>query len=158
MDAGGQVGGSLGLIELLDSHGDELLADFRRFYQLDLLDLRRGLLSPVLVLALIRHLPLDSAYVSALRGTEYTGWDRNTYVMADLYDAIRELAYLYVSSHAENPKKVKPFPPYPRPGVQVAAKPAKPTPLLARLRGEDAPAHVLGPGSKVPPPAPRIGR
>jgi hypothetical protein len=93
--------------------------------------------------------------VSAIRGPEYSGWDRNAYMMADLYDAIHDLAFLYVSSHAENPKKVQPFPPYPRPGVKVAAKPAKPTPLLARLRGEDAPAPFSGPGSKVPLPPPR---
>lgn len=107
-------------------------------------------------MALIRHLPLDSAYVSAQRGAEYAGWSRNTYVMADVYDAVNALTYLYQAAHSDKPKKVKPFPPYPRPGVQEAEKASKPTnPLLARLRGEDAPAPLLGPGSKVPLPPPR---
>lgn len=122
---------------------------------MDLRDLRRGLLSPRLVLVLIRHLPLESAYVTALRGTEYAGWDRNAYQMADLYDSVNALVYLYLASHSEQPKKVKPFPPYPRPGVQDAEKATKPNPLLARLRGEDAPAPFIGPGSKVALPPSR---
>ncbi|MER7208536.1 hypothetical protein ABT340_15805 [Streptosporangium sp. NPDC000239] len=106
-------------------------------------------------MALIRHLPLDSAYVTALRGAEYAGWDRQTVVMADVYDAVNTLTFLYQASHSDKPKKVKPFPPYPRPGVQEAEKAKPTTPLLARLRGEDAPAPVLGPGSKVPLPPSR---
>ncbi|MBB4702946.1 hypothetical protein [Sphaerisporangium siamense] len=109
----------------------------------------------MLVLALIRHLPLDSAYVSALRGPEYAGWDRHAYMLADVYDAFNALTWLYQAAHSDKPKKVKPFPPYPRPGAQEAEKPTKPNPLLARLRGEDAPAPVIGPGSKVPLPPPR---
>jgi hypothetical protein len=109
----------------------------------------------VLVLALIRHLPLDSAYVSAIRGPEYVGWDRHAYQIADLYDAVNALTFLFQAVNSEHPKKVKPFPSYPRPGVQVAEKPTKPNPLLARLRGEDAPAPMTGPGSKVPLPPSR---
>jgi hypothetical protein len=155
VDEGGPDGGSLSLIELLDEHGDELFADFLRFYHLDLRDLNRGLISPRLVIALIRQLPLDSAYVTKLRGIEYVGWDRHAYVLADLYDAINTLTYLYQASNAEKPKTVKPLPPYPRPGAKATDTPTKTNPLLARLRGEDAPAPFIGPGSKVPLPPPR---
>ncbi|MGN9782765.1 hypothetical protein ACTMTF_15135 [Nonomuraea sp. ZG12] len=156
MEQGRQRGGSLGLIELLDEHGGELYADFRRYYQLDLRDLARGRLSPRLALALIRHLPAESAYVSALRGIEYAGWDRHAYMTADLYDAVSSLTYLFLATKSEKPKRVKPFPPYPRPGVKAEEGSTKPTnPLLARLRGEDAPAPFLGPGSKIPLPPSR---
>lgn len=108
-----------------------------------------------MALAYIRHLPLDSAYVSAIRGTEYAGWDRQTYMTADLYDMLGYLIYLYQLSHAEKPKNVQQLPLYPRPGAE-AEKPEKPTnPLLARLRGEDAPAPTLGPGSRIPLPPSR---
>ncbi|SFI81767.1 hypothetical protein SAMN05216275_10572 [Streptosporangium canum] len=93
--------------------------------------------------------------MTALRGPEYAGWDRHAYVMADLYDAFNALTYLYQAAHSDKPKKVKPLPPYPRPGVVVEEKATQPNALLARLRGEDAPAPVLGPGSKIPLPPPR---
>lgn len=120
----------------------------------------RGKLSPRLASILIRHLPIDSAYATAVRGgPEYAGWDRHAVMMADIYDAINSLTYLYQVSHAEKPKKVKPIPPYPRPGQKAAQEASKHTdPLRARLRG-DAPAPTpLGPGSRIPPPPSRAGR
>ncbi|WP_157547951.1 hypothetical protein [Nonomuraea candida] len=99
---------------------------------------------------------MDSAYVTAIRGgLEYTGWDRHAYLMADLYDAINTLTYFFALSKSDQPKKITPFPAYPRPGVEPVKKPDKPNPLLARLRGEDAPAPQIGPGSKIPLPPPR---
>ncbi|MEU4726539.1 hypothetical protein AB0G06_43670 [Nonomuraea dietziae] len=154
MDRRGQRGGSLCLIELIDSHGEELLADFRRFYQLDLCDVVRGQLSSKLALALIRQLPHDSAYISALRGPEYVGWDRHAYMQADVFDAIQRLAFLFAASKAKEPRKLKPPPPYPRPGVKPKPDP-KTNPLLSRLRGEGAPSAHLGPGSAIPPPPTR---
>jgi hypothetical protein len=155
VEQGRERGGSLGLIELIDERGPELYADFRRYYQLDLCDLARGQLSPKLALALIRHLPLDSAYVTALRGgPAYAGWDRHAYLVADLYDAINGLAYLYQTAHSDPKKpKAKPLPLYPRPGVEAKTPADRPTdPLRARLRG-DAPVPPLGPGSRIPPPS-----
>ncbi|WP_371784695.1 hypothetical protein [Streptosporangium subroseum] len=110
-----------------------------------------------MALALIRQLPLDSAFVTAVRGgPEYSGWDRPTYVMADLYDAINALTYLFQMSNSDKPKKVEPFPAYPRPGVKAEEKSTpKPNPLLARLRGVDGPVPPNGPGSKVPLPPSR---
>lgn len=141
----------------MDEHGDELYADFLRYYHVDLRDLWTGRLTPRLVLALVRHLPWDSAYVTALRGgAEYVGWDRHAQILADVYDAINTLTYVFRAAHSDKPKKVKPLPPYPRPGVKAEEKPKLPNPLLARLRGEDVPAPVLGPGSRVPPPPPRL--
>ncbi|MGS2646084.1 hypothetical protein [Streptosporangium sp. G12] len=79
-------------------------------------------------------------------------------MLADLYDAINALTYLFQVSNSDKPKKVEPFPAYPRPGAPAAEQaPKKPTPLLARLRGEDAPAPVIGPGQRkvpLPPSAP----
>ncbi|MEU7830383.1 hypothetical protein [Nonomuraea sp. NPDC049129] len=117
-------------------------------------DLARGRLSPKLVLALIRQLPPESAYISAVRGPEYAGWDRHAYMVADLFDAVQRLTFLFAASKAKDPKKLKPPPPYPRPGVETKPEPTKTTPLLSRLRGEGAPAH-LGPGSAIPLPPPR---
>lgn len=106
------------------------------------------------MLALIRHLPAESAYVSSLRGTEYAGWDRHTYMQADIFDAIQNLSYLFTASKAKDPKKVAKPTPYPRPGVKQASE-KKTNHLLSRLRGEgEMPAH-LGPGSVIPLPPPR---
>lgn len=158
MDEGGAAGGSLSLIELLNEHGEELYADFHRFYRLDLVDLCRGRLSPRLVLALIRQLPLDSAFVTAARGgAEYAGWDRHAYLMADLFDAINTLTFVTLRANSDKPKKIKPFDPYPRPGVdsEKEKKANQPNPLLTRLRGEEPKPPPKPKPSRVPLPPPR---
>lgn len=158
MDGSGPGGGSLSLIELLDRYGEELYADFHRFYRLDLVDLCRGRLSPRLVLALIRQLPIDSAFVTASRGgAEYVGWDRHSYLLADLYDAINLNTLILMRANSDKPKKVKPFPPYPRPGVEPEKdkKRSVPNPLLTRLRGEEPKPPEKPRPSRVPLPPPR---
>ncbi len=93
--------------------------------------------------------------MTAVRGFEYAGWDRHVYLLADLYDAVQRLTFLFAASKTKEPKKLKPPPPYPRPGVKQQPEPTKTNPLLSRLRGEGAPAAHLGPGSAIPLPPPR---
>ncbi len=65
-------------------------------------------------IVLIRNLPIDSATVAHLRGgQEFQGWDHQLYMLANLYDAVRENTYVTVLAHS---KRKPPHPdPFPRP-------------------------------------------
>lgn len=54
---------------MLDEHGEALLIDLRKYFNLDLVAFLRGEVasSPRLILTYIRHLPEGSLYVSILR-------------------------------------------------------------------------------------------
>lgn len=123
------------------------MADFLRYYGLDLRDLVRGKLSPKRALALVEGLPTDSAYAVALRGPEHTGWDRQAYISADIFDAVMTLTYVMLRVNSDKPKSVKAPEEYPRPGTK---KPKKPDILLSRLRGEEGDSVIeAGPGSTI---------
>lgn len=108
-----------------------------------------GDVSPRYVLALLEKLPWDSNFMVAVRGgEEFHGWDRQAYMLADLFDAVQYVAYL---THAANAKKAPKAPdPYPRPGLKDRKKKLQ-NPLIAALRGEDIVMEV-GPGSVIPLP------
>jgi hypothetical protein len=103
------------------------------------------------VLTLLEQLPVNSAFLTAIRGgDDYIGWDRGSYMTADLIDSIQALTHIYISAHSK--KTLKPPEPYPRPGQDRVEKQVQPSPLLARLRGGDEPATQVGPGSAIPLP------
>jgi len=136
-----------------------MAADFRRFYNIDIHDLVTGRLSPRYALALLEHLPPDSAFMTALRGgPEWLGWDRNSDILAHVYDAIQHLTWIYASANSK--KKPKQPEPFPRPGAEKAKKEKRrlENPLLRALRGEElVDKRELGPGSVIPVP-PNVSR
>lgn len=122
---------------------------------MDVLDLFRGRLSPKLALNYVEHLPVDSVTVTALRGgPEFHGWDRQAFLLADLFDAVAHLRHVTLAANSKDPKKVPEPKPYPRPGAKT--KSAEPDILLSRLRGADAPIYTpveeVGPGAVIPLP------
>lgn len=64
------------------------------------------------LLALIRHLPPDSAYVRTQLG-EKAGWGQDTELLASVVDGLAELKYYYLSAHEAKPDTPTRFP---RPG------------------------------------------
>lgn len=123
MDGGDAAGGSRELVRLIDEAGEYLLADLRRYYQIDLRDVLvdGSGLSPRLVLAYIRHLPPESATVAHLRGgQQFQGWGHELYMLANILDAIRENTYAFVASNSK--RKPKPPEPFERPAVKQKKK------------------------------------
>ncbi|RKS07578.1 hypothetical protein DFP74_3256 [Nocardiopsis sp. Huas11] len=59
-------------------------ADLARYYRIELADLWRGRLSLRRLAVLIRHLPVDSATMTALGGD---GWTLSHYLQADMVHA-----------------------------------------------------------------------
>ncbi|MEW1546861.1 hypothetical protein [Streptomyces tsukubensis] len=121
MDGGRGRGKLLSLRAAIDEYGAEITSDLLRFYGIDIRDLFTGALSPVVCLALIEHLPPESAFKSRLLaedGVHDPGWDRNTYVLADLLDAIQSLHTSFIRSKVKNPRSVQQPAPYRRPGTR----------------------------------------
>lgn len=71
---------------MLQEYSDAIEADFHRFYQLDLLDLYRGTLSPRKVLVLIEHLPPGAALWNETGGD--SAWTLETHLLANVLDAV----------------------------------------------------------------------
>lgn len=116
MDGGDPAGGSAELARLINQCGECILFDLKHYLQVDLHDVLvdGSGLSPRLVLAYIRQLPLESATVAAIRGGEqFRGWSVITYLLAQQIDSIRENTWVTVSANAK--KKPKAPEPYPRP-------------------------------------------
>jgi len=117
---GKPAGGSLRLAELIDQYGEHLVPDLKRYFGIDLGDVlvERSGLTPRKVLLYIRALPAESATVAAMRGgPQFYGWGMQMYMMANLYDAIKENTY--VTMAAAGPKrKPKPPEPFQRPGKE----------------------------------------
>lgn len=129
MDRRSAAGGSRQLAGLIDQHGEVLLADLKHYYGIDLRDLfsEDDPLSPRYVLAHIKYLPIESAYVAERRGGQnFRGWNEERYMQARLIDAIRTLIWVFVLANID-PKKPKPKPPDPYP-TPDALKPEKPAP------------------------------
>ncbi|MFF3673568.1 hypothetical protein ACFYYS_06200 [Streptomyces sp. NPDC002120] len=95
-----------------------------RYYNVDVLRVFDGGISPKLVLSLVGNLPIDSATLAALRGgSEHAGWDLNAYLLADVIDLLQWVQYtLTVQNAGKAAKKVKKPEPYKRPGVKSRKK------------------------------------
>ncbi|MFF0745326.1 hypothetical protein ACFYVL_33500 [Streptomyces sp. NPDC004111] len=90
-----------------------------RFYGVDIHGLFTGELPPRYCLALIEHLPLESAFKSRALcdgGTKDAGWDRNTFLLAEMLDALQMIHTSFVRSKVKNPRSVRQPDPYRRPG------------------------------------------
>lgn len=119
MDGGRRGGKLLSLRKALDEYGGEIASDLLRFYGIDIRDLFTGDLSPRFCIALIEHLPIESAFKSRALcegGEQDFGWDRNTFIMAELLDAIHSMHTSFIRSKVKNPKSVQVPAPYRRPG------------------------------------------
>jgi len=117
VDGGDPGGGSAALAGLINQFGEELDADFLRYYHLDLTDvLVPGTrLTPRRALGLIRNLPHGSAFVAAQQGgAQFAGWAVNEYLLAGLIDAVQHNTHAFVSAHSE--RRPKPPEPAYRPG------------------------------------------
>lgn len=137
MDGRFTAGGSLSVAELIDKHGDALLADFRRYYGLDLVDVidgRNGL-TPRKALALAIHLPSDSAFAASARGgTKFRGWTEDRYLAVAQVNAIREQTWVLAAANSKRPPK-RPEPlPTPESGDKRKNKPGGFEVMLERAR------------------------
>lgn len=96
---------------MCDQNGAELVADFQRFYGLRLSDVAAGSVSPRSALAMVEHLPENSALVVSVRGgREHTGWDTTAYLLACLIDSVNMTTFAVSSQNAKRkPNKPKPF-------------------------------------------------
>ena len=88
-----------------------MLADFRRYYQLDLRGVLDGTLPVTECLELVYQLPEGSATRSAIRGDESDQWDVQAHLTASLIDAVRENTWVLAAANAKRkPKKPDPVP------------------------------------------------
>jgi hypothetical protein len=123
----GGSGGIHGLCELVDEYGAELRGDFQEFFQLDLVDVWRGTLTPRRVFDLagsLYSIPRSRYRAKALGDDRWLGWSAEAAVLADIYDAERDsmVKNLEVWGGKATAK------PYPRPEntTPAVAEPAKP--------------------------------
>jgi len=56
--------------------------------------------------------------------TKWIGWDANTYLLADLYDAIQQNSALLIAVNSDK-HEVPEIPPYPRPSDKPVEKPTQ---------------------------------
>jgi hypothetical protein len=80
------TGKLIGLVDLLDEHGDEIEADLQSEYRIDLCDFYRGELSARRLGVLVRQLPVTSRAVEAIDGRP--GWTPTDHLLADLWSLI----------------------------------------------------------------------
>lgn len=97
-------------------------ADLHRYYQIDLLDLWRGTLSPRKIRVLVKHLPPESATVRALnpRTPEEEHWTTDRQLLAGICDRVDQLTYTtsILGVDQKHRNKIKEPRPIPRPGVK----------------------------------------
>ncbi|HEY9417885.1 MAG TPA: hypothetical protein VIQ30_24260 [Pseudonocardia sp.] len=118
MAGGSPAGGSLQLVQLIDEHGQALVADFEHHYRRDLRDLwREGRdLTPRYALWLVGQLPEGSAFFASLQGgPRYRAWTLQNHLAAATVNL------LYAANHQRANKKMK-KPPIVAPKPTIAAR------------------------------------
>ncbi|APD20993.1 tail assembly chaperone [Mycobacterium phage LeoAvram] len=125
--AGGHLtGGSAELAGLIDRYGEHLVPDLKHYYGIDLRELfsEANPLSPQYVLIHIKHLPIESAFVAAIRGgQEFRGWNADRYALAAIINSIRAGNYMFVMANSDPRKGKPPLPsPWPVPQENKAEK------------------------------------
>jgi hypothetical protein len=104
---GDEAGGSRELARLIDEYGEFLIPDLKHYYDLDLRDLFSddNPLCPKFVLAFVRNLPIESAFIAEVRGgRQFRGWDEDRYQSAALINALRVHNYYFALANCD-PKK-----------------------------------------------------
>ena len=122
------AGGSAGLAELIDSHGECIVADLQDTYGVNLVSaLQSGSgYSPRQLLVLIKQLPSDSRTHAALRGgDEFVGWGIDRYILATIVDAINHNTHAIVAANSGKKKPRAPKPHY-RPDAAKKRKQSNP--------------------------------
>lgn len=138
MAEGHSAGGSLQLAELIDEYGEHIYRDLHEYAGgLNLVDLLRddSGYSPRQILLLIKGLPLESATIALMRGSEeFRGWGIDRYQRAALIDAVRENTYAFISANSK--KKVAAPEPVYRPKDKVKKRSTgQPNIFAQRLAG-----------------------
>jgi hypothetical protein len=116
---------------LIDRYGEILLPELKERYGINLLDIfqEEPPFSPRYILAHIKHLPVESAFIAEVRGgRQFRGWGEDRYMQAALLNAVRAANYLFILANTD-PKKKKPEAPEPWPlpdGKFKAKTPDKP--------------------------------
>jgi len=106
---GHAAGGSHGLAELIDLHGESLIADFERFYRPLPVIIREGA-SPRYILSLVKRLPPDSYFVAEIRGgMQFYGWTPDRYLAVMTVDAINANTYAVSKGNGGKGKKPEPI-------------------------------------------------
>jgi hypothetical protein len=120
---------------LTKEYPEEIEADLQRYYGIDFLDLfRKGSgLSWRKLLVFLRYLPPESALNTAIRNDtpvenltgaagdpEESTWSAIELLIALLIDEIRDLAWMYASTHSERP--IARPEPIARPGIRRAPR------------------------------------
>jgi hypothetical protein len=108
------AGGSLQLAELIDEYGEQVFQDLHQYAGgLNLIDaLSDGSsYSPRTLIVLIKGLPLESATIALMRGSEeFRGWGIDRYQQATLIDAVRENTYAFIAANSKRkPKAPEPI-------------------------------------------------
>ncbi|AVR76331.1 tail assembly chaperone [Mycobacterium phage Annyong] len=114
------------LAGLIDRYGEHLVPDLKHYYGIDLRELfsEANPLSPQYVLIHIKHLPIESAFVAAIRGgQEFRGWNADRYALAAIINSIRAGNYMFVMANSDPRKGKPPLPsPWPVPQENKAEK------------------------------------
>lgn len=107
----------------MEEAGSELYSDLLRYYGVDMQDMltEPPKLSPRRVLALVSQLPMESATSCHLRDVkDGVGWSDNTYLLAAVYDAVREGTFTNIQVRTK--KKLSPLERLSVPGIQKEKK------------------------------------
>jgi hypothetical protein len=115
---------------LVDEHCEAITADLARYYQRRVTDLFTGGMTYFELAALLAHLPMESAYRTAVRDSftdeelaemseqatdrAHGPWTREALLLAASFDALRQLSHIQV---ARAGVQQDPPQPLPRPGV-----------------------------------------
>lgn len=125
----------------MDEWGEEVFADLFTHYGVDMRSL-----PPRLILVLVRQLPPESRLATRLNDNKYAGWDRKTFLMADMYDIMNAQLVMMAKQSSKKPKQIPEPTPYPRPGVEGKKKRKKSNALLSAVRGD---SRVVNPFAEV---------
>lgn len=129
MVGGNPTGGSLELARLIDEHGDSLVGDFRLYFGRDITDVfvDGTDLTPRKALAYIRALPFGCSTSASLQGgQEHRGWTPDTYMAANIVDAVQNNTYAFVSANQKKNSKTPAPTPVERPQNREKRKRSEP--------------------------------
>lgn len=95
----------LALPKLINQYGDEIEADLRETYQVDLLDMYRGLIRPVVVLRLVMQLGPGSRLAKKSAGPA-GAWSTESHLLAHIVDVLAVANYQRGGGKGTRPKPI----------------------------------------------------